>query len=256
MARWWMQNSADPDELAYYKAAIQRFGEPALDVACGAGRLLVPLLEAGLDVEGADLSADMLAAAAETAESRGLPAPRLYQQAMHELDLPRRYRTIYICDSFGLGGFRDQDRLALKRIHEHLVPGGALVFNHYLPYDDLTAEQWAEWLPGHRREYPGPWPEEGGRRTLPDGDELELFTRRFDFDPYLQRQTLEMRIRRWHEGAVVAEESRLLHENMYFAQELLLMLADAGFANVEVEALYRGVPAGTEDSMVVFVAHV
>ncbi len=62
MARWWAEfNRAEPAELAYYQAAIERSGQPALDLGCGAGRLLLPLLAAGLDVDGVDLSPDMLA---------------------------------------------------------------------------------------------------------------------------------------------------------------------------------------------------
>ena len=103
MARWWAEFTvAQADELAYYRGAIERFGQPALDLACGTGRLLLPLQAEGLDVDGADVSSDMLAQAARLAEERGVK-PALYAQAMHELDLPRRYRTIFICDSFGLG---------------------------------------------------------------------------------------------------------------------------------------------------------
>jgi 2-polyprenyl-3-methyl-5-hydroxy-6-metoxy-1,4-benzoquinol methylase len=31
-----------------------------LDVACGSGRLLLPLLRAGIDIDGCDISGDML----------------------------------------------------------------------------------------------------------------------------------------------------------------------------------------------------
>jgi hypothetical protein len=44
----------------------------------------------------------------------------------HELDPPRSYRTILICDSFGIGGHRNHDRLALRRIFDQLEPDGAL----------------------------------------------------------------------------------------------------------------------------------
>src|SRR3712207_7059847 len=100
----------------YFRTYIERDGQPALDVACGTGRLLLPLLRAGLDVDGCDLSPDMLALCRAKAERDGLK-PRLYAQAMHDLDLPRMYRTIYICDSFGLGGHRQHDREALRRCY-------------------------------------------------------------------------------------------------------------------------------------------
>ena len=62
IARWWAEfNAPDPDELAFYREVIEREGQPALDLACGAGRLLLPLLSAGLDVDGCDISPDMLA---------------------------------------------------------------------------------------------------------------------------------------------------------------------------------------------------
>jgi SAM-dependent methyltransferase len=216
----------------------------------------VPLLQAGLDVDGVDISVDMLARARDLARLRGLPEPTLVAQPMHQLSLPRRYRTIIICGAFGLGGTRAQDREALRRIRDHLLPGGALVFDHYLPYDDVSVEAWSRWLPGHRGTYPHPWPEEGERRPLPDGDELELHTRALDFDPLLQRRVAEMRLRQWRGDVLVAEETRTLRESFYFAQEVLEVLAGAGFGDVRVEGRYSGRPATRDDSILTFVARV
>src|SRR5476651_689835 len=81
MARWWAEfNVAEAAELAYYRAVIERSGQPALDLGCGAGRLLLPLLAAGLDVDGVDLSPDMLAQAAALGAAQGL-TPTLRAQA-------------------------------------------------------------------------------------------------------------------------------------------------------------------------------
>jgi len=50
IARWWAEfNVATPEELAYFKAAVRRFGEPALDLACGTGRILFPFLAEGFE---------------------------------------------------------------------------------------------------------------------------------------------------------------------------------------------------------------
>lgn len=142
----------------------------------------------------------------------------------------------------------------MSRVYEHLEPGGAFVFNHYLPYDEVDEDRWAEWLPEHRPKGPRDWPESGDRRPFADGDEIELLGRRLEFDPLLQRYTREMRAVLRRDGEVIAIEENVLQENVYFAQELILMLRAAGFLDIRVEGLYNGRPANADDSTVVFVA--
>jgi len=52
MARWWAEFVHDGPEIAYFRDQIERYGDPALDVACGTGRLLLPFLRAGWAVDG------------------------------------------------------------------------------------------------------------------------------------------------------------------------------------------------------------
>lgn len=254
IARWWSEfNAPEPEETGYYGAAIRRFGEPALDLGCGTGRILLPLVAEGLDVDGADVSGDMIAYAQAGADALGV-APGLFVQAGHELDLPRRYRTIYLCGVFGIGGRRDRDRQTLDRAFAHLEPGGAIVIWHELPYADIGPEQWALWLARRRTQLPDPWRESGDRRTTADGDEIELTRRLVSFDPWVQRQDLELRASLWRGSELVREEVGRLSENLYFGQELLLLLASVGFVDVTIEAGYRGRPATPEDGTIVVVA--
>ncbi|MEZ0236181.1 MAG: class I SAM-dependent methyltransferase [Actinomycetota bacterium] len=252
MARWWAEfGEAEDAELAFYRGAIERFGEPALDLACGAGRLLLPLVEAGLDVDGVDLSTDMLAQARLLADARGL-SPSLIAQAMHELDLPRRYRTIFICDSFGIGGDGGLALAALGRSFDHLEPGCALIFSHDLPYGVQEAE-WLRWLPGRRGD-PEPWPVEGDTRRSADGDELELLVRERSFDPLRQQTILEVRCRRWRRKQLVEQEEHTIMLADFFAREVQRMLEDVGFEEVETQGRYTGTPATPDDPTVVFLA--
>lgn len=253
MARWWAEfNEPEPREVDYLRAAIERFGEPALDLGCGAGRLLLPLLKASLHIDGVDVSADMLAYAQAAADAGGF-RPSLRAQAIHDLDLAHRYRTIFVIGTFGIGGDRDRDREGLQRIYRHLEPGGALLINHELPYNH-SDRQWQAWRPGEHADLPRPWPETGDRKTTADGDDIELLFRTAEFDPLLQRLTYDVRARLWHDGAVVQEEDLRLHENLYFAQEIAQLLREAGFADVRIEGGYTGHPATGDDGEVMFVA--
>jgi len=114
IAKWWAEFNDDfrPHEIPYFQRYVER-GQPALDVACGTGRLLLPYLRAGLDVDGCDVSADMVEVCRQKAAGEGL-SPTLFVQPMHELDAPRSYRTIFVCGAFGLGSNREQDEEALQ----------------------------------------------------------------------------------------------------------------------------------------------
>src|SRR2546421_11189438 len=139
VAKWWAEFNEDGPEIAYFQKYVER-GQPALDVACGTGRLLIPYLRAGLDVDGCDVSPDMVARCREKAERDGL-SPTLWAQPMHELDPPRKYKTIYVCGAFGLGSTREQDAQALRRFRDCLEPGGTLLLDIEGPY--ANPDQWS-----------------------------------------------------------------------------------------------------------------
>ncbi|UCG24360.1 MAG: class I SAM-dependent methyltransferase [Chloroflexota bacterium] len=251
MARYWAEFNTGGPEIEYFQRQIENFGEPALDVACGAGRLLIPFLRAGLDVDGCDLSADMLAYCREAAAREGF-SPRLYQQANHELHLPRTYRTICVCGGFGIGGSRKQDLAALGRFNQYLQPGGALVLNHHLPYE--SPSEWRYWLRENRRQLTDTWPPPGDRERTSDGDELSSQYRIVDVDPLEQLITRQIRVELWRDGQRVAQEEYTLLERMYFKNELLLMLAMAGFDDIFVAGNHTKYEATAEDDILVFIA--
>ena len=250
IARWWAQFNTSGPEIDYFRPFVEA-GQPALDVACGTGRLLLPYLRDGLDVDGCDVSPDMLAHCREAAAREGLE-PNLYAQAMHELDLPRRYRTIYVCGGFGLGSTRDQDIEGLQRLHDHLEPGGLLVLDNEVPYAD--GAQWQYWVKEKRGELPRPQRPPGPRRLGPDGAEYELRSRLLDFDPLDQSASMEMQAFMWRDGELLAEETHLLTMRLYFRNELVLMLENAGFTQIEVRGDHNDAKPTPDDDFLVFLA--
>lgn len=251
MAERWAEFLQDTPELECFQRAIDRHGEPVLDVACGAGRLLHPLRRAGVDVEGADISADMLAQCRRKADDAGLDV-KLYQQSMHSLDLPRSYRTIYICGSFGLAGSRADDLETLRRCRAHLEPGGALLLNIQAEYN--SEEAWTMWLPEGRNSLPQNWPEDGQPRTAPDGSQHSAFFRTVEVDPLEQTFTRQVRLEKRRDGELVGSEEYTLQGNMYFKNEVQLMLQMAGFRDINVTGDYSQEPATPDHDELVFIA--
>jgi SAM-dependent methyltransferase len=250
VARWWSEFNVDGPEIEYFRCFVEE-GQPALDVGCGTGRLLLPYLRAGLEVDGCDVSADMIALCREKASAEGLE-PTLFVQPMHELSPPRTYRTIYVCGAFGVGSDRTRDAEALRRFYDALEPGGTLVLDNEAPYSD--ARQWRYWLSEERRLLPEAERASGRRRRAADGAEYELRSRLLALDPLEQSATYAMHALMWRDGELVAEEEHRLQLALYFKHELVLMLERAGFGDVSVRGGYSDDEPSPDHEFLVFVA--
>ena len=244
MARWWANFNLDGPEIDYFRPFVAA-GQPALDAACGTGRLLVPWVAAGLDVDGVDASADMIACCREAADRVGR-TPELYVQPLHQLDLPRRYASIVVCGGFGLGATREQDAEGLRRLFAHLEPDGLLALDYEV--EEIDAERWRRWEP--RPLDPSP-PTPADRRLAPDGFEYALRHRFVAVDPDARQVTREMQAWQWSNGELVASETHALVANAYTSSEIVDALGEAGFDDVRVVGGYHGgEPTGDEEFLV------
>ena len=253
VAQWWAEFNVGGPEIPYFQRLIERHGQPALDVGCGTGRLLLPYRMAGLDVDGCDISPDMLALCRQNAERDGISV-NLYEQTMHELDLPRAYKTILVCGAFELGGDHRHALEALRRFYRHLEPGGVLALDHHVGYAGDAAKYWKYWLKEERDGLPAPWPPRGEGRRASDGSVYFMRIRTLDFDPLEQRVTFEMRVELERDGKQVAEEQYTLIDKLYFKNELLTMLEYAGFGDIEVQGDYKEEEATAEHGVLVLLA--
>lgn len=252
IARWWANFKLDGPEIAFFGSYVAA-GQPALDVGCGSGRLLVPWVVDGLDVDGVDASADMIAACQAAARAAGCE-PALYVQSTHQLDLPRRYGTIVNCGSFGLGGSRAEDAEGLRRLRAHLLPGGVLALDYEvgerIDYF-LDDDRWNGWRPRPADETPPP---EQMRRLGPDGFHYALRQRITAVDVAERSLTREMQAWQWHGDELVAHETHDLVTNVYSSDEIVALLTSVGFADVRVLGGYHGGAPAELDGFHVFVA--
>jgi hypothetical protein len=90
------------------------------------------------------------------------------------------------------------------------------------------------WLSEKRKSLPEPWPDKGSGRIASDGSEHFAQFRLTAFDPLEQSYVREVRLEKWVNGKLAASEEYTLRGNIYFKNELLLMLNVAGFQDITV----------------------
>jgi SAM-dependent methyltransferase len=213
VADWWAANNVDAPEVELHRPHLR---SPVLDAGCGAGRLLAPLRALGLDVDGCDASADMVARCRER-----VPAAKLWVAPLHQLDPPRRYASILCSGVFGLGSSREQDEQALRELHDALEPGGTLVLDN-----DETPFDW------HVRDW-----------NRPSGGEISLRSRVDTVDE--DDRCVYMTIRA--EAADGRCEEHALTMRFWYRDELVPLLERSGFTVHEVQP-------GVDENLVVYVA--
>jgi SAM-dependent methyltransferase len=114
---------------------------PLLELGCGTGRLLIPLLSTGVQVSGLDASAVMLELAERKREQ--LPADlakrlHLHRGDMSEFELGQQFALILVAfRSFQLLLTPEAQRSCLVCIARHLAPKGRVIINLFDPRYDL-----------------------------------------------------------------------------------------------------------------------
>ena len=224
----------------FYRDLILRHGQPVLDVGCGTGRLLLDYLAQGIDIDGVDISPEMLAICAEKAHQLGL-RPMVFEQAMERLDLPRTYRTILVpSSSFQLLTDPQDAQEAMRRFFRHLEPGGVLVMPFMLLWNE----------PATQRIVQRAWELAGEAIRPADGSTIRRWTRS-TFDLAQQLESTEDRYEVLRDGAVIATELHVCSPatRWYTQQQELHVYQEVGFTSVHILKEFSQEPASPEDTV-------
>jgi hypothetical protein len=142
---------------------------------------------------------------------------------MESLDLPRRYKVILVpSSSFQLLTDPTQAAQAIRRFHDHLLPGGVLAmpFMRIHKDGDLLDSGW----------------EQSGEKVRPEDGALVQRWSRVRYDPATRLEHTEDRYQVTLDGQVLAEEhhQRSPATRDYTAAEAIQLYRQAGFEDVQV----------------------
>ncbi len=216
-------------DVDFYRRRFAQTGGPVLELACGTGRLVWPLAEAGAEITGVDRSEAMLEKARAKGGEYGDRVRRrvkLVQADMADFDLSETFALLFISfRSFQCLLTPGEERRALQTIRRHLRPEGLLVINNFDPRLEYLA-------PGA----PSPVGRPDNLRHPVSGNRVTIEITSRELDRFRQIIVEKWRFREIDEsGAVVREEEEVLRLRWIYRQEMRYLLELCGF---EVEAEY------------------
>lgn len=213
--------TAPEDALAFYTDYAEKANGPVLEAMCGSGRFLIPLLARGLDIDGMDASPHMLQACRNRCEQLGLK-PILYEQFLHQMDMPRQYAFVFISvGSFSLLVDREETRESVKRLYEAMLPGATLVVHAMRPGGEIPKS--------------APW--SGRLIERPDGARILLSSLDWgDDDPRVSHAIGRYELIK--DGKLLETEFEDFHLRRYEPSEVVGLLEEAGFSDITALGWY------------------
>ena len=217
-------------EVAWYCARLPEDAGPVLEAMSGSGRLLIPLLQAGRNVHGADISAAMIASCDARLAAAGLATP-LFRQDVAVLNLPFRYAAaIVAAGSLQLLNDQVAAQKALERIRAHLVDPGLLLMDLYVPAEAAHP--------------PGAPVVQVQTIALPDGTKVARRSEVF-VDVEGRRIDVRSRYEQRERATITAREDESLALTWYSEEEIVALVRAAGYRDVTIGEPARAVDGNT-----------
>ncbi len=246
------------DDLPLYLEYAQKCGSPIFEVGCGTGRVTIALARAGQQVFGIDLSPEMLKIAQQKISKEPQEVQErieLTQMDMSDIDVPGRKFPLFLMPygEFAHVLEREQQQATLKRIFQHLKPGGRLIIG-MSNWDaretriSFRGTQIARLGHSMPLQYEGVFYDEKHQQKI-----VRYMAR--GYDPSVQtaihvyvHEILDK------EGKLIAKKTNILPIRYVFRYEMELLLEKAGFTIEEIFGYYDKSEFKYDSRRMIFVA--
>ena len=147
-------------DIPFYLKQAGRYGGPVLELACGTGRITIPLAKQGIDITGLDVSGGMLQQAEANAARTGASVSWI-QADCCRFSLGSRFKLILIPFN-SIAHLHDPESIegCFACVKKHLSDGGRFIVDIFNPRLDILVRDPSERYPV--AEYPDP----DGRGTV------------------------------------------------------------------------------------------
>lgn len=208
--------------IAFYTSLAQETGDPVLELACGTGRVSIPIAQLGFSVTGLDIVPGMLARA--RSKAAGLPT-RWIEGDARSFDLGEQFRLIFLTGNAFQAFLTNADQEALlQHVRTRLHDEGLFAFETRNPRLANTSTREGQFVSLETHEEEEDWPS----YIDTSGREVRVSkTRTYDHVAQILHWTT---YRRWYQGDQEHTKVTRIALRYTFPQELAALLYYNGFS--------------------------
>lgn len=225
-------------DIAYYTERLTGVSGKILEAGVGTGRVLLPLLTAGFDVEGVDQSEDMLKQCRTHLMTSGFETS-LYTDDLATFSIKDTlYEAIIMpTATFCLIETEEKAWETLANFYRHLEVGGRVIIDLDIPFYPEVDEIITSTHPISRNEG------------------ITLERKIIDIDWLEQHIISYLKYEKWRDGQLIETELQRFLLRWYGLNEFSLMLEKVGFKNIVISSDYDyDVPPVTSNQLITFEA--
>ncbi|PEC19095.1 class I SAM-dependent methyltransferase [Bacillus cereus] len=213
-------------ELDFYLSFAKDKNIKVLEPMCGNGRMLIPFMQNGVDIEGFDLSEDMLKMCKEKAEQLNLK-PVVSQERIEKFHGNKKYDLIMIpIGSFSLLPDNLVD-ISLQNMKYNLKTNGKLLLT--VVEAGSETEQILDWMETNRKEI---------------NDELIVEYRKVSYDEAQKLLNIKLKYEVIHDEKIAETEIMDFPIRLYDLKEFENILIANGFSQVVIHEIKDGYGEG------------
>lgn len=213
-------------ELYFYLSFAKDKNIKVLEPMCGNGRMLIPFMQNGVDIEGFDLSEDMLKMCKEKAEQLNLK-PVVSQERIEKFHGNKKYDLIMIpIGSFSLLPNNLVD-ISLQNMKNNLKENGKLLLT--VVQAGSETKQILDWIETNRKEI---------------NNELIVEYRKVSYDEVQKLLNIKLKYEVIHNEKIAETEIMDFPIRLYDLKEFENILISNGFSQIVVHEIKDGYGEG------------